>query len=789
MQATNGIPNIPLSFFASIPVPNTNNVYHLPTLMTNTTTMQQYVPIQSPETPAREKTLWSKAAPLVPHEIMRVADRNFNIASLQTPVTLKRRDPNDNRDITDAEIEDEIIVKPNDKNDKGKKASPSPGPPKVKADGTEVEKFDASRVAPMGRAVISRQNRFQRRTREYDANDERRFAERFKERDEAMPWILSGANADPAAELTGTADGDQDAVYWLLYERADGFEVVPADKFYKFVAKPKYETKDYETAELEFAKGLGSSVSKNRNNNITKLMAKKFEEDDKLTPEQLADIERLKMNRFTVLKDADRVVYSGLKGLNVKQSKREEDEEDDHLEFDSSPFEDDGNEDLGQEIDEQDRKEMDKRTKADQRKATNAWKELVDDEIEEEDYDAPKRFGASNTSKSLKKRLKQTSAQTGLSWDAYGSEGSDETEDDDEEDESPKSNSRKEEFKPILGRGLKSAQKKSSKSPSPSSSRESSLDLKVGTKMTIKMKETRSSISPPPGKLKRGRKGQDNEDSAAKRARSSTPIEHPPAPTWQEVLKQQTISKKQASGSGRATSADPSLLQQSQQQQQRPTGVRHVSPPRPLPSNHPQVIAAAAAAANNTTSANTPITLKRSSTPSSSVPPNEPPSKRVKHVASSSLSPPPPHAMSSGGSSVASRPPTPASALKQGGSSSGSGNGAVKSSPGRPAATSVSTLAKSPACTFLGSLPPPPDGALITQEHVLAAARELGNDVTVRALVNALRPLMQRNEDQNKEVLRGFVKTLFNHVKDGKIELKPQYVLNGNTAGGGAGLK
>ena len=79
--------------------------------------------------------------------------------------------------------------------------------------------FDASKVAPMGRAVVSRQTRFKRRTQEFSAEDERKWQERYKERGEARPWILAGADGTRQDELIGRIDGDQDAVYWLLFER------------------------------------------------------------------------------------------------------------------------------------------------------------------------------------------------------------------------------------------------------------------------------------------------------------------------------------------------------------------------------------------------------------------------------------------------------------------------------------------------------------------------------------------------------------------------------------------
>ncbi|TPX50059.1 hypothetical protein SeLEV6574_g01132 [Synchytrium endobioticum] len=759
-------------------------------------TLQTIPDIPIPETAVRERKLWSKTFPVVPHEIMNITDRNFKLSSLPPPITLKRKEDRDHS--LDGEISDSAAT---DKKDgivhvKDEKSNPSSAP-KAKTDG---EAFDASRVASLGRAVAARQQRFKRRTQEFSAEDERKWQQRRIERAEAKPWILSSADATPQEELSGTIDGDHDAVYWLLFERADGFEVVPVDKWYKFVPPPQYETKDIETAEREFAEGRGSSVAKDRQKQ-SKIMAKiEGQASNKMSSEQLAEIERMRQNRFTVVRDADRVVFSGPKGLNVRQQKRRGDEEDDTLDFDSNPFEDDGTEDLGVEMDEQDRKELDRQMKSEQRKATKAWKELVDHEVEddEDEADVAKRRGQiADSSKSLKRRLRQAGGQTAMKWDEYGSDESEETDDDEDEEFGDQSTS-KDAYKPMLGQKLKSLQKtttprRASSSPSPPS-RECSAELKHGQKISIKMTEDTPSVASPPN-LKRGRSESTGPGSVKRTKKAAVasdqpssasptppppqrgPMEHPAPPTWQEVLQQRRADRKQKAGESRPSSpansvgdrggsADPLVKGRSAPMPglQRPTGIRHVSPPRPLPPNHPQLIAAnsntSSSSSSNNLSPTVPITLKRSSTPSTSSRGEGPPSKRIKHVSPSPFEPSPPPSMP-----VPHRPATP--------------HASVRPAPSKPAARAASptpgATLPTPSLAVRPETPTLSDSvdSSITEAQVLEAARRLGDNLTVKTLVHALRPLMGNNE-KSKALLRDLVKKLF-HTKDGKLTMKAEY--------------
>ncbi|GJJ74418.1 transcription initiation factor TFIIF subunit alpha [Entomortierella parvispora] len=123
---------------------------------------------------------------------------------------------------------------------------------------------DTTLIAPYGGGVRNKQMLFKKRTRQiYLANED----ERKKKEIESAPWVVE--DYDHQNSFTGQLEGGQHANYVLFVFAADGFKVVPADKWYKFSSKLQYATLTAEEAEEQYQK------SQKQNNSIRWLMRSK----------------------------------------------------------------------------------------------------------------------------------------------------------------------------------------------------------------------------------------------------------------------------------------------------------------------------------------------------------------------------------------------------------------------------------------------------------------------------------------------------------------------------------
>ncbi|KAF9972757.1 hypothetical protein BGZ65_009633, partial [Modicella reniformis] len=145
---------------------------------------------------------------------------------------------------------------------------------------------DTSLIAPYGGGVRNKQMLFKKRTRQiYIANEE----ERKKKEIESAPWVIE--DYDSQNNWTGQLEGGQHANYVLFVFAADGFKVVPADKWYKFTPKIQYATLTAEEAEEQYQK-----AQKQNNSSIRWLMRSKNKakaEDGEDGPEEEAEGEHL----------------------------------------------------------------------------------------------------------------------------------------------------------------------------------------------------------------------------------------------------------------------------------------------------------------------------------------------------------------------------------------------------------------------------------------------------------------------------------------------------------------
>ncbi|KAK9719230.1 transcription factor IIF subunit tfg1 [Basidiobolus ranarum] len=107
-----------------------------------------------------------------------------------------------------------------------------------------VSSADPTIIAPYGNASRNKQMLFKKRTKQVFPTDE--LSRKIKEQ-EAKPWVLE--DTDHTNHWSGVLEGGQQSNYYLFICTDEGFQVVPAHKWYKFNQKLTYATLTIEEAE------------------------------------------------------------------------------------------------------------------------------------------------------------------------------------------------------------------------------------------------------------------------------------------------------------------------------------------------------------------------------------------------------------------------------------------------------------------------------------------------------------------------------------------------------------
>ncbi|ORY04619.1 Rap30/74 interaction domain-containing protein [Basidiobolus meristosporus CBS 931.73] len=121
-------------------------------------------------------------------------------------------------------------------------ANTAPGTPGVAT-------ADPTIIAPYGNASRNKQMLFKKRTKQVFPTDEE--SRKIREQ-EAKPWVIE--DTDNTNYWSGVLEGGQQSNYYLFICTDEGFQVVPAHKWYKFNQKLTYATLTIEEAEEQLIK-------------------------------------------------------------------------------------------------------------------------------------------------------------------------------------------------------------------------------------------------------------------------------------------------------------------------------------------------------------------------------------------------------------------------------------------------------------------------------------------------------------------------------------------------------
>lgn len=201
------------------------------------------------------------------HHIMKFHSRTHidPAKTFTAPVRLHRKDPrNMQNQLTLAELEErrkrgipddqmDVDVKEEGSEVKTEGADGKEDDKKKNGDDkgkSPAEQVDISLIAPDGGARRSKVNPFQKKTRQVVLGDENARKLRYEEH---YPWVMEdfeGKNTWVGNYEAGQADS-----YVLFMFDANGFKMVPAEKYYKMTPRNKYQTLSAEEAEKRMQKG------------------------------------------------------------------------------------------------------------------------------------------------------------------------------------------------------------------------------------------------------------------------------------------------------------------------------------------------------------------------------------------------------------------------------------------------------------------------------------------------------------------------------------------------------
>ncbi|KAI8918803.1 hypothetical protein BC831DRAFT_482366, partial [Entophlyctis helioformis] len=232
---------------------------------------QQQQQQQPAQQDALEYSLVAAGAGVMPHHIMKVPSAKFDITSLKRPVKMQRVDPYKLRlekYKEEAERQGRVWV---DRNAPVAAAGASgTGVGGVLGVKSISSGIDHSKVAPFGNAQKSKQNLFKKKTKTYflgrdseDAGnggdgsgpsiDGTSFIPSVNSRigdPDRHPWVLQD---DDGQHYTGSLEGSQNSNYVLFVLSDNGFKIIPASKWYKFVPKANYRTLTADEAEAKMS--------------------------------------------------------------------------------------------------------------------------------------------------------------------------------------------------------------------------------------------------------------------------------------------------------------------------------------------------------------------------------------------------------------------------------------------------------------------------------------------------------------------------------------------------------
>lgn len=140
-----------------------------------------------------------------------------------------------------------------EENTNGEKAGEEKGKKAAAADDkgkNPAEAVDLSLIAPDGGARRAKLNPFQKKTRQVVLGDESARKLRYEEH---YPWIME--DFDGQNTWVGNYEAGQADSFVLFVFDADGFKMVPAEKYYKMTPRNKYQTFSAEEAEKRMQKG------------------------------------------------------------------------------------------------------------------------------------------------------------------------------------------------------------------------------------------------------------------------------------------------------------------------------------------------------------------------------------------------------------------------------------------------------------------------------------------------------------------------------------------------------
>ncbi|KAJ2775760.1 transcription factor IIF subunit tfg1 [Coemansia javaensis] len=189
------------------------------------------------------------------HNVMRfLGERDVDLTTFAPPVKLRRRNREYYRQKNKKRNEERLAQQQQEEQELRAAEAALGLPPKE-----ERPKADINLIADAGGARRNRRNLFRKRTSQiFFANEDRRRMDI----EEARPWMLED---DDESELwTGTLEGGQSSSFVLFVLAADGFKVVPVDRWYKFASKLNYKPLTLDEAEEEMLRQRKGNATHDR---------------------------------------------------------------------------------------------------------------------------------------------------------------------------------------------------------------------------------------------------------------------------------------------------------------------------------------------------------------------------------------------------------------------------------------------------------------------------------------------------------------------------------------------
>ncbi|RKO92675.1 hypothetical protein BDK51DRAFT_51043, partial [Blyttiomyces helicus] len=205
-------------------------------------------PAPAPAKPQYLEFKLTSSATNLSHHIMKFSNPKLDVAALPRPLRMVRDIPPPSQAKLEYEAERAALVL-------DAKAADAAAEKRAL-----MEKLDPGKIAPFGNAVKNRTNLFKKKTKSFyfgrdeEAEEEAKQAgkdgaapRRRKKDPDRFPWLLTDAEGNNGH--VGNVDGAQDSNYYLFVFSDDGFQVIPASKWYKFTPKLNYRTLTAEEAD------------------------------------------------------------------------------------------------------------------------------------------------------------------------------------------------------------------------------------------------------------------------------------------------------------------------------------------------------------------------------------------------------------------------------------------------------------------------------------------------------------------------------------------------------------